>query len=342
MNKIILVFSSCILLQSNLFAQFSTTQDSIRFFTDSTFSVLKDYSLYFDKVDLEGEKQQILNNSKNFNNFLELFPILQQIFDKMEDNHSFFWYNDTRYASNFGQLDESKIRLPLIEALESGEGKILAKIIDDVGYVRIPQDNSSDDFQEMQFSAQALHDAICLVNEKKPVGWIFDLRLNTGGNMYPMISGIIPFIGDGIFASKVDRNGVIEHWRIEGKSVFEGNDKITELDSVCLPDLTDSKIVVLTSEITGSSGEIVSLSLLNRKNTWFLGERSAGYMTSNELFRLPFGVFLLLANAYELDTNGKVIERIVPDRIMIKGDNFKVLSEDEKVIEAINWLKLKE
>lgn len=338
MTKINLIFILLALSSFGLSAQQVSTQDSIRVFADSTFALMKDYALYAEKVNLDSSKIAFDKKSKAFKRFEEVFSEFQKIFDQMQDNHSFFWYNNQKYASNYGQLDESSIRKPLMDAFENGEATTVAKTIHNIGYIRIPQDNSSDDFMDMQQSAQKLHDAICEIYDEDIKGWIIDLRLNTGGNMYPMIGGLIPFLGEGTFASKIDRNDHKENWNIQGKSVFEGQKEITKLKTLCLPDLTASKVAILTSQLTGSSGEITALAFLNRPNTVFIGERSAGYMTSNELFRLPFETFLLLANANETDKEGNLIKHIKPQLQMVDGDNFKDLEKDEKIKEGIRWI----
>ena len=157
--------------------------------------------------------------------------------------------------------------------------------------------------------------------------------------MYPMILGIKQLIGDGVFASVLKKNGGREDWRLNGNEIYESEKLITALDYACLPDQTNKKVVLLTSEITGSSGEIVALAFLGRENTMIIGEESAGYMTSNELYRLPFGTFLLLSEGVETNRKGEVIESILPDKIMVEGDNFEQLSQDLKIRAALEWLR---
>lgn len=328
----------CMTFPLKAHSQNTTLQDSIYYFADSTFKLIENYSLYADKINWTERKKGFLEKSKQANRFEEIFPAFQTVFDDLEDHHSFFWYNNQKYASHYGQLDESQIRKPLMEALENGFGTLAVDVIDNVGYIRIPPDNSSDDFLNMQKSAQNIQDSICTIYNSKIKGWIIDLRLNTGGNMYPMIAGIQSFLKPGSFAGTIDRNGVTKKWAVDGKAIFEGSKKITELNQNCLPDLSSSKIAVLISQITGSSGEITALSLLNRPNTYFIGEKTAGFMTSNELFRLPFETFLLLSHAFETDNEGNIVQYIQPDLTIKEGDNFETIKEDIKVMEAIKWL----
>ncbi|NVJ47377.1 MAG: S41 family peptidase [Cytophagia bacterium] len=308
-------------------------------FIDSTFSMIQDQWLYIEKVDIEAYRRKADSLKKYIESTEELMPLFQQMFDEAQDNHSFFWVNNKKYSSHFGQLSEDDIRKPLIDALENGEGIYKAEIIDNIGYLRIPQDNTSDNPKAMQSHAQNFHQQICEIYEQNPEGWIIDLRLNTGGNMYPMISSISAIVGEGDFAYQVDRNGNKTNWSIKGLAVMQGKDTITSLIKTCLPDLSSERLVVLTSQMTGSSGEITALAVSKRPNTYFIGEQTAGFMTSNELIRLPQEVFLLLAHAHEANSDGELVNKITPDLEMIEGDSFSNLLEDTKVQKAISWLK---
>ncbi|RPG38677.1 MAG: hypothetical protein CBB72_000700 [Muricauda sp. TMED12] len=312
--------------------------DSIKVLVDSTFTLFEEHSLYSSQMDWIKRKKAFYRQAKAAHTFSEVFPMFQTIFDELQDHHSFFWFNNQKYASNYGQLDESNIRKPLMEAMEKGEAIHTVKLLGDIGYIRISQDNTSDDFGDMQKAAQQIQDMICEIHRPDIKGWILDLRLNSGGNMYPMLSGISSFLEDGTFAITIDRKNHRKSWSLSGKAIYEGEKKITELQLQCLPEMTDKKIAVLTSQVTGSSGEITALALRNRDNTIFIGEKTAGFMTSNELFRLPFNTFLLLTYAEIADNNGIVYKYIEPDIEIIEGDNFNELTKDKKIQTAINWI----
>ncbi len=321
---------------------FLSARDSVHYFLDSLFQFAPERALYAERITWKERQEALMKCADTLSEFSEVFPLLQKLLDDMEDNHSFFWYENTKYASNYGQLEESDVRPELLRGLESGQGVFKVERIDDVLYVRMPSNSSSDDYDEMQASAQEMHDLICEQYNEDTRGWILDLRLNTGGNMYPMILSIQQLLGEGVFASVLDRNGGRKEWLLKENAIYESDKQISALASACLPDLTLQKVALLTSEITGSSGEIVALAFLGRENTRIIGEESAGYMTSNELYRLPFGTFLLLSEGVETDRNGQVIKSILPDQIMIDGDNFEVPGKDEKVKAALNWLGMED
>ncbi|MCE7991416.1 MAG: hypothetical protein HEP71_05525 [Roseivirga sp.] len=340
--KLRLILLFCLYLTSpvGLKSQsFPTVKDSIQHFLDSVFTIVPSSALYADKINWSEAKSDLIKKAKSMESFSDVFPQWQLLFDKMEDNHSFFWHRNHKYASHFGQLNEEDVRTPLIAALNDGKAIVTASRLGSYAYVLVPPDNSSDDFDDMQQSAQILQEAICNIYSEDIKGWIIDLRLNTGGNMYPMIAGIQQLIGEGVFGSIRKKDGTTLPWSIKANGIYQAEERITALATPCLPDLSQDKVVVLTSQMTGSSGEITALAFLNRPKTFFIGEKTAGFMTSNELYRLPFETFLLLAEGYELDSQEKLTMSIMPHRIMIEGDNFEHLDQDAKIKAAMEWLR---
>ena len=92
--------------------------------------------------------------------------------------------------------------------------------------------------------------------------------------------------------------------------------------------------------MTGSSGEAVLLAFKGRPNTLIIGEETAGYITSNNVYELHPNVNLVLATAFMLDRTGKVYTTgIMPDVMIKDGDNFYQLDQDAKLQQARLWLK---
>ena len=56
------------------------------------------------------------------------------------------------------------------------------------------------------------------LSAQNPKGWIVDLRGNTGGNMWPMLTGIGPILGDGTVGSFVAADGNITWFYQDGKT----------------------------------------------------------------------------------------------------------------------------
>ena len=57
----------------------------------------------------------------------------------------------------------------------------------------------------MQFLLpQQIQDQIKIMDHPYNIGWIVDLRGNGGGNMWPMLAGIGPILGEGIAGYFID------------------------------------------------------------------------------------------------------------------------------------------
>ncbi len=319
----------------------STTEDSVNIFIDSTFSIIQNKALYRDKIDWEKYSREIDKRKSSVTEFSDILPIFSELFNEMEDNHSFLIHKRKEYASELKGFDESKIRKPIMNELESGaiEIKIKKFLNGTVGYIQVPGDNTSDKFDAMQKASQKLQDSLCTLSSDKLQGIIVDLRLNTGGNMYPMVTGLSNLIGEGVFGSIVSKaSGKNEDWEIKGNGTLSDGELISELITSCSGITSDLKVAILLSQITASSGEITALAFYKRKHTQFFGEPTAGYMTANELYYLPFKSYMLLAEGYEADRDGVVLKQIIPDVEMIDGDDFDDLSNDVKVQAAIKWI----
>ncbi len=98
-------------------------------------------------------------------------------------------------------------------------------------------------------------------------------------------------------------------------------------------------MAILVGPLTASSGEITALAFLGQKNVIIIGEPSAGYMTGNEFYRLPFDAYLTLAEVHETDRHKTKMTRIEPDIVVEKGDDFDDPYRDAKVQVALEWLK---
>ncbi|MBU6452798.1 MAG: peptidase S41 [Cyanobacteria bacterium REEB67] len=189
--------------------------------------------------------------------------------------------------------------------------------------------------------ARSLQQEIALATQHGPVGWIVDLRGNTGGNMWPMIAGVGPLLG----ASTL---GYFEYPKIKiawyyenGKSgVINLRGKLTNFElETSLADLPNVPVVVLIDGATASSGEALAISFKGRANTCFIGETTRGLSTNNESIRLSDGATLVLTTSGEADRDGVSYDHgIAPDSKIDQGQILFGAKEDPGILAAIDWL----
>lgn len=209
------------------------------------------------------------------------------------------------------------------------------------GYIRIPglKFGESDSLHAHQIREQIWQ----LAKRKKLKGMIVDLRMNGGGTMYPMLSGVTDLLGTDTLGAFVNPATGSIPWTLRNHEVCIGVQQVYDYDMAAMgdgPDLTDLPVVVLQSGATASSGEVLTLAFRNRPKTYAIGEPTAGYTTGTSWEPLSEAVVLQLTMSYYADRTGEVFrgDYIYPDEQIEGGDNFRDLSQDAKVIRAMEWI----
>jgi len=185
--------------------------------------------------------------------------------------------------------------------------------------------------QEVQYQARkqaaiALQAGIQEQDDGNRCGWVVDLRGNSGGNMWPMLLGMGPLLGDAKGADPVGmflladkrqpwayREGAV--W-LDGKAVVGSRNTQYTLRHPGAP------VAVLFGPRTASSGEASVLAFRGRAASRSFGQPSAGYSTANTPQRLPDGSLLLLTGSVIADRNGVGDgNRLQPDVIVAEGQD---------------------
>ncbi len=172
---------------------------------------------------------------------------------------------------------------------------------------------------------------------------IVDLRFNGGGNMFPMIGGVSPLLGDGIVGA-FHRKGEHRDWRVVQKQDRDEVDgqSTTRIDGVTLRsawhDLRSAPVALLTGAKTASSGEATLVSFLGRPNTKTFGALTAGQSSANRGIRLSDGAMLLITTSLFADRTGRVYGgKITPD-VAVDESADGPLDAQPAVVAAVKWL----
>ncbi len=197
---------------------------------------------------------------------------------------------------------------------------------------------------EGRLFAVTAHRLIEEVNCADPVGWIIDLRFDHGGNMWPMLLAVGPFLGSGSVGSCVRLDGHREEWSYSNGRVALGDRVIVELgDAPCELRNPSTSVAVLIGEGTASAGEAIAASFRGRPGTRFFGSPTAGLSTGIEQFVLSDGAKIFLATCAFADRHGKVIEGSISPEETVWGTAVPpdALEEDRVVRAAVTWLILR-
>ena len=223
------------------------------------------------------------------------------------------------------------------------EGHIITAQGTNYGYVALPRCTAKDNDGLMIYAADVRR-ILTDLSGQSPKGWIIDLRGNTGGNMWPMLTGIGPILGDGIVGSFVAADGNVTWFYQDGRTGTR-NPAGLETVSLTLDDAPvlmapSAPVAVLVDSSTASSAEAITIAFHGRPETRFFGTRTAGKSTAVQPFKLDDGAELYLTTAIDADRTGKPYPNgFTPDEIVpFNGSTMPPTSNDPVVLAAQNWL----
>lgn len=194
-----------------------------------------------------------------------------------------------------------------------------------IGYLLLPG-CSTTDANELRAYATATRTAIRDVERAGPVkGWIVDLRLNGGGNVWPMLIGLRPLTGDGVSATSLGKSGAVAMrfgcagdvgW-LSGPTDADRQEQL-RIDPVEGDGpRQNAPIAVLVHSWTMSSGELVAIALRGRRGARLFGEPTAGLTTSTFTATLDDGSLLTFPTHVFAGPGGEPVgERIEPDEVV--------------------------
>jgi carboxyl-terminal processing protease len=143
-------------------------------------------------------------------------------------------------------------------------------------------------------------------------GWIIDLRGNTGGNMYPMLSGVSALLPNGTAFTFRTRTGLSPSVDVHDDGVGVGATTVSVGDQ---PKIMGKPVAVLQDTMTASSGEAVATAFRGLEHVESFGTTSHGYTSGNSSRTLFDGAEVILTESVYVDRNGVNLneEPITPD-----------------------------
>ncbi|GAA4311300.1 S41 family peptidase [Nibribacter koreensis] len=311
--------------------------DSVKTYFDKGLEVMEENALNRGQVNWLELRQAAYAKAKGAKTYEDVLPVYPFLFEQLNDYHGWLTYKGKTYAWN-KKRDQAKNPAVQVE-LKKKPGVQVRLLKNGIGYILIPG-NSDFGMKNVNRNAQAIKDSISKIHPDKVKGWIIDLRLNTGGNMYPMLGGLADIIGDGPAGGFVTAEGQPdEQWSVQGGNFYVNNAQATKA-TASTSVKPNVPVAVLLSNMTASAGEAVAIALQGRPNTQFIGETTYGLTTANLGFPLNKDSGINLAVLYEADRKGILYKDHIAPQVKIEGgDNFTDWKKDQKVLAALKWLK---
>ena len=171
-----------------------------------------------------------------------------------------------------------------------------------------------------QASAEAAAEARNALNaslDKRTCGLVLDLSSNGGGNMWPMVMGVLPLLSEGKlgqFQERMGKKTPVE--LVDYRLVYGGAPHFLNTPRLPAPAYLPRYVAVVIGPATASSGEITAILFKGQPNVRFFGQPTAGFTTGNRVFKLGNGGILALTMSTVSDRQGNVyLDRVTPDDI---------------------------
>ena len=301
-------------------------------YLDTVIKIVKQNSLYTDSIDWQILTKQLKGLASDMQTYKDARLLAGYIIDELHqhgDNHSFFLIPSGVKQFRAGDT-QGRGRNVITKYL--GEG---------IGYISMPGFASMSDSVRAAFSTNTQEQIKRIDTENKISSWVVDLRKDDGGSCPPMIAGLGPILGEGMYDFDISvKNDTVIYFYEKGESYdVENGKKDIRSTKVLHPYQLKNKnvpVAVLIGPHCGSSGECAVAAFIGRHDTKLFGQPTGGFTKGNEDFSLPDGSMIFISAGIQCDRNGKLYpERIFPDVPVEQPDNN---STDLTLKKAKKWL----
>ena len=327
-------------------------------FLDNAIDIMRQHALHGQGVDWVALRTEAFKRAGGAFNPIDTYPAIYWALVQLGDPGSHLRLPSGLYPDQIALLQQAEK-----EALNSApggarkdtsiptaftsrrlpEGHIVTAQGRNFGYVVLPRCSAKDNDGVLLYAADVRR-ILTDLSAQNPKGWIVDLRGNTGGNMWPMLTGIGPILGDGAVGSFVAADGNVTWFYQDGKTGTR-NPAGLETVSLTLEDapvlMTPSApVALLVDSSTASSAEAITIAFHGRPDTRFFGTRTAGKSTAVQPFKLDDGAELYLTTAIDADRSGKAYpDGFTPDEVIPYNSSSMPPESNDAVLQAAQkWL----
>jgi carboxyl-terminal processing protease len=194
-----------------------------------------------------------------------------------------------------------------------------------------------------ELRATQLQKVITDLDAANPCGWMIDLRGNTSGDLWPMLAGIGPVLGDGVVGGFRDADGNLVKWFYkDGKSgirdLFGVEHNLASVAGQGYRLKSAALIAVLIDRKTINSAEAIAVTFRGRPRTRFFGE-PISITSATEKFPLSDGANLVLTVGVYVDrAGGEYSDGLPPDEPISTGNKNPREGEDPVIHAALGWI----
>jgi carboxyl-terminal processing protease len=324
-------------------------------FLNSALDVLQQHDLHAASVDWSMLRVEAFKRAGGAFNPIDTYPAIYWALVQLNDSGSHLGLPPGLYPDQIALLQQAekdaKASAPPARptapptpfvARSLPEGHIDSVLGRTIAYVVLPRCSAKDNDGLLLYAADVRR-ILTGLSAQNPQAWVVDMRGNTGGNMWPMLTGIGPILGEGVVGSFAAADGNIPWFYQDGKA---GTRSTAGLETVSLNlqdaplRMTDpAPVAVLIDSSTANSAEAVAIAFHGRAQTRFFGQQTAGKSTAVQPFKLSDGAEVYLTTAVDADRNGKVFpEGLAPDAALPPVSAIPQPGDDAVINASEIWL----
>jgi carboxyl-terminal processing protease len=293
-------------------------------YLNEALDIMETHSLHRDEIDWPTFRAEVVAQAAGAGETADTYEALRLAVELLGDGHSRF-LTPEEAAVILGGAAENQLPEAYL-------------VSDRLGYLWLPGYLGSGRPAADQH-ATMIQSLIAQVDEVEPCGWIIGLRDNGGGNMWPMLAGVGPLLGEGEVGRFADQQGSVGPWIYRNGQAGVGDNVIAQVSNPYRPDLPERPIALLIGANTASSGEAIVIAFHGRPNTRFFGQPTAGLSTSNSPFYLPDAAVLVLTTSVMADRFGYRFGQAIEPDIFVEPVPGAIDETDAVLLEAVVWLQ---
>jgi hypothetical protein len=291
--------------------------EQARAYLEELIGLMQAHSINRLTIDWSAFRTKVFARAVGAQSIQDTYPSIQVALDALGDGHSLY------YAST-GTVFGASRRVGC-----GGPGAGTPALPGDLGYVRVPAFSGT--AEAATALANELQRTIMVADKGDLIGWVVDVRGNGGGNMWPMIAGVGPVLGEGVAGYFIDPVGVETAWEYRDGAAWEGQVANQRVAAPYRLQRDQPRVAVLTDNGVASSGEAVVISFRGRPNTRSFGDRTCGLSTANAPYPMSDGATLNITEAVMTDRSrtryGYAVE---PD---------ETVPTSQVIDRAVEWLR---
>lgn len=283
-------------------------------YVDRALAIIEQHSLQRAQIDWPALRDSVYLQARGARDVEGAHLAVSFALGELDDGHSYFMSPPqmSRLVTPVSNARTGQpVRAPTGALLDAAPGDAATER--PLAYLDVPGFAGGGQHAQAEF-ADRLQGIIRGLDASGACGWVVDLRENRGGNLWPMLVGLGPLLGEGEAGAAVyPDSSRRSFWYRDGKAGL-GDYVQLRVNSPYELGRSAPPVAVLTGGSTASAAEILAAAFRAEDNARSFGAPTRGAHTSTRVFPLSDGAALVLAVAATSNRRGEIFTGpIAPD-----------------------------